>query len=399
MDKDETLQKLVSNEEKTSSKKLCEKFESNELESISNSVNPPKLKKQTELPRIHIPDSDDEDKDNNISINIPPSPVFLDDIEDLISPIKPKKSKLFGMQSSTPLREPFSRKNRTKKFQSPLIQRADENGEHDFKPLEADYNFRLTYAIATPYESHLNKKSIVEFVDYQTPGMVSTANLTKLGLNINVINMTFESASNFVFPNNKLISDIVSEFQSMRGIDSSQATNDWCLSHLKEIILKLASYERSFPHTFPPSSSLNFENVLLQLQHRYDREIIKSHKSPVLRLNQKESLNCSIIVYVAAKYGHSVLISDGWHTIEAQLDTILKSMIRKGRINVGTKLIIKTNEISKNGQIKIHGNSSRRVRWHCRLGYVAPNDEFIVALDAISPCGGRVSRIKIRILR
>lgn len=50
-------------------------------------------------------------------------------------------------------------------------------------------------------------------------------------------------------------------------------------------------------------------------------------------------------------------------------------------------------------QLKISANSTRRAKWHLRLGYYQYPYPFILSLESIKPCGGLISRLAVYVLR
>lgn len=49
--------------------------------------------------------------------------------------------------------------------------------------------------------------------------------------------------------------------------------------------------------------------------------------------------------------------------------------------------------------MKITANSTRRVKWHARLGFCRSQWPFSISLNAVSEHGGQISRTKAFILR
>lgn len=49
--------------------------------------------------------------------------------------------------------------------------------------------------------------------------------------------------------------------------------------------------------------------------------------------------------------------------------------------------------------LKIHGNSTRRAKWHTKLGYCKESWPFAVSLNSIHGSGGTIARTTAYILR
>ncbi|GBP30962.1 Breast cancer type 2 susceptibility protein homolog [Eumeta japonica] len=103
-------------------------------------------------------------------------------------------------------------------------------------------------------------------------------------------------------------------------------------------------------------------------------------------------------------------LTDGWYTIKATIDDLLKRMVSVGRIRIGTKIITQGAELvncdqgvapwedTTNVRLKIYGNSTRRVRWNTRLGFHG-NSAILVPLSSVKLGGGKVSKIKVFVAR
>lgn len=50
-------------------------------------------------------------------------------------------------------------------------------------------------------------------------------------------------------------------------------------------------------------------------------------------------------------------------------------------------------------QLKISANSTRRAKWHLKLGYYQQPYPFLLSLESIEPYGGLISRLAVFVLR
>lgn len=56
-------------------------------------------------------------------------------------------------------------------------------------------------------------------------------------------------------------------------------------------------------------------------------------------------------------------------------------------------------QIPAGARLRLFANSTRRVRWHTRLGACQPAGPFRIALDSVLAGGGRIGRMRLRIVR
>ncbi|XP_068037245.1 breast cancer type 2 susceptibility protein isoform X2 [Anomalospiza imberbis] len=215
------------------------------------------------------------------------------------------------------------------------------------------------------------------------------------------------------------------------GVDPNLITEAWVYNHYKWIVWKLAAMEVSFPHEFA-NRCLTPEMVLLQLKYRYDLEVDKSKRSAIKKIMERDdaagktlvlciskiiSLNTVVSPSSSNKNMESkkaaalIEVTDGWYGIRALLDPPLKAFLDRRRLTVGQKIIVHGAELvgPQNGctpleapdsvMLKISANSTRRVRWHTKLGFHRDPRPFPVPLSSLYSEGGAVGCIDVVIQR
>ncbi|NXQ09832.1 BRCA2 protein, partial [Peucedramus taeniatus] len=215
------------------------------------------------------------------------------------------------------------------------------------------------------------------------------------------------------------------------GVDPNLITEAWVYNHYRWIVWKLAAMEVSFPHEFA-NRCLTPEMVLLQLKYRYDLEVDKSKRSAIKKIMERDdaagktlvlciskiiSLNTVVSPSTSSKNMESkkaaalIEVTDGWYGIRALLDPPLKAFLDRRRLTVGQKIIVHGAELvgPQNGctpleapdslMLKISANSTRRVRWHTKLGFHRDPRPFPVPLSSLYSEGGAVGCIDVVIQR
>ncbi|NXO85392.1 BRCA2 protein, partial [Sitta europaea] len=215
------------------------------------------------------------------------------------------------------------------------------------------------------------------------------------------------------------------------GVDPNLITEAWVYNHYRWIVWKLAAMEVSFPHEFA-NRCLTPEMVLLQLKYRYDLEVDKSKRSAIRKIMERDdaagktlvlciskiiSLNTVVSPSSSNKNMESkkaaalIEVTDGWYGIRALLDPPLKAFLDRRRLTVGQKIIVHGAELvgPPNGctpleapdslMLKISANSTRRVRWHTKLGFHRDPRPFPLPLSSLYSEGGAVGCIDVVIQR
>ncbi|NXI31784.1 BRCA2 protein, partial [Sterrhoptilus dennistouni] len=215
------------------------------------------------------------------------------------------------------------------------------------------------------------------------------------------------------------------------GVDPNLITEAWVYNHYRWIVWKLAAMEVSFPHEFA-NRCLTPEMVLLQLKYRYDLEVDKSKRSAIKKIMERDDaagktlvlciskiISLSTVVSPSSsnknveskKAAALIEVTDGWYGIRALLDPPLKAFLDTRRLTVGQKIIVHGAELvgPQNGctpleapdslMLKISANSTRRVRWHTKLGFHRDPRPFPLPLSSLYSEGGAVGCIDVVIQR
>lgn len=235
------------------------------------------------------------------------------------------------------------------------------------------------------------------------------------------------------------------------GLNTSLLTPRYVNVHYRQIVLKLASMERTFPRM--GGTLLTAANVLRQLRGRYEREVLR-HQRPTVRkmLNRDASPALCMVLSVVAisppaagarapprapssptlhlmpnrrTQCISVEVTDGWYNVQATLDHELSSQVASGRITVGTKLVtsgavmkgaedgidplddgytssVEAGSRPPSARLLLLANSTRRARWDARLGWSrgwANTAALKVKLDTVKPGGGDVPLLDVVVHR
>ncbi|XP_065161772.1 breast cancer type 2 susceptibility protein-like [Atheta coriaria] len=211
------------------------------------------------------------------------------------------------------------------------------------------------------------------------------------------------------------LTEINNAFQVMPGIEPNLIPKGWVANHYKWIVWKLACYERRFPDGL--KDSLSVDNIMQQLKYRYDREIDRANRPAIRRIMEKDDvankrmvLCIADIIQICGKK-IELILTDGWYPIRTSIDQLLSQQIYKGKLVVGTKLMIQGAEIldcddgchpldaPDHVKLKIGYNNTRRALWHLRLGYYHIPTPFPIHIRSIQPDGGLVACAKVYIVR
>ncbi|XP_066148459.1 uncharacterized protein [Euwallacea fornicatus] len=209
------------------------------------------------------------------------------------------------------------------------------------------------------------------------------------------------------------VSEIEHSFKSLDSVDSHLVPKGWFQNHYKWIIWKLASYERAFEDKF--ERCLCVENVMQQLKYRYDLEIDNAKRPILRRIFEKDDCSQRRMILCVSKVikkvnNYELELTDGWYPIRTVIDSPLCQQIAKGKIKIGTKLMIYGAEL-KNCEgcypleatdlihLQINFNCTRRALWWCKLGSQRLSGPFMVPLDSVHLEGGKIGCIKCFIVR
>ena len=203
--------------------------------------------------------------------------------------------------------------------------------------------------------------------------------------------------------------------------------------------------ERCFPKQLA-GQYLTYSHVLMQMKRRYQKEL-RGAKRPAVRkiLNRDVSANTPTILCVSkvlrfrsklpksgdvhndneVKDEIRLELTDGWYALPAVLDDFLEMLVGKGKIQVGSKLMICNAQLLGSDEgldplddcynsskrncplfLKITANNSRLARWDAKLGFVSPKytsytggSLLIKSLHDIIPGGGTIPVIDLVICK
>ncbi|CAG5076423.1 Oidioi.mRNA.OKI2018_I69.PAR.g8457.t1.cds [Oikopleura dioica] len=188
-----------------------------------------------------------------------------------------------------------------------------------------------------------------------------------------------------------------------RSLHSKLSIN-WVENHAKLVKQKLAGYNNYLDHelrekVFTPDALVD------QLRLRADLEFIDGKRSLIVKISEHEvSPAMPAVLYISSK--EPLRLSDGWYEIKCDGDALIKQRLEK--LPIGSKILICGATLARDAQashplkniseIQITANSTKRVKWHTKLGpffkSVPPS-----TLSSISSSGGSIYKLKLKITR
>ncbi|CAH8578713.1 unnamed protein product [Heterobilharzia americana] len=240
--------------------------------------------------------------------------------------------------------------------------------------------------------------------------------------------------------------EIVNAFLSCPQIHSNLVSFGWIDNHYSQIMWKIGTIALLYSDlsTTLLSDYCIPSHVLNELHYRYDREIEGCQRSALRKIVEQDDtaarrlILCVSYLEVSEKCVKACL-TDGWYQISWNPDPMLITLIKAGKIRVGSKLVTAGAELittdplctenrSKRNcstsntsrdefrhlygddstaigvSLKLHGNSTRPASWHSRLGFSVKQPSsgsglYPVPLCTISSDGGLCSSIRVVIQR
>ncbi|KAK9829033.1 hypothetical protein WJX72_003535 [[Myrmecia] bisecta] len=204
------------------------------------------------------------------------------------------------------------------------------------------------------------------------------------------------------------------------GADPRLATSAWVANHFRLVVWKLAMYQAQRPQQLA-GRLLTAGVILDQLRYRYEREVNQGHR-PMLKkvLEQDDTASKAMVLRLVdvirpqqgmgARLADMVLLlSDGWYTVHALPDLLLKAMVDARKLLIGDKVRICGAELVAQGQadaleacrtarLKIHFNGTHRVAAATRLGWQAWRGVY-VPLPIVHREGGLMPRTLVLVQR
>ena len=190
------------------------------------------------------------------------------------------------------------------------------------------------------------------------------------------------------------------------GVAPSLVPEGWLENHWRWVVWSLACLERRTGlRTLSPAAAVD------RLRLRYHREVVGGERSVLRRLLEREEGPGVPMVLCVAEVGqHSLLLTDGWYSLPCPLSpgSPLLRLVQQARVQEGTKLLTQGAELQGPEQgchplqaegkysLRLQVNSTRRVRWHQRLGRSAP---LTVGLAGLLEGGGGAPLLRCRVAR
>ncbi|KPP59928.1 breast cancer type 2 susceptibility protein-like, partial [Scleropages formosus] len=222
------------------------------------------------------------------------------------------------------------------------------------------------------------------------------------------------------------------------GVDPKLISESWVYNHYRWVVWKQASMEKSFPEQLG-SRCLTPEQVLLQLKYRYDVEVDQSRRSALRKIMERDDTPAKTLVLCVCGIASNdstlnlpaqsenktikdvdtknylptgvIWVTDGWYAIRALLDAPLTTMVRKGRLAAGMKIVTHGAELVGSQDactpleapstlmLKVMANSTRPARWDAKLGFHCDPRPFRLPLSSLYSNGGLVGCVDIVVLR
>ncbi|XP_018620247.2 breast cancer type 2 susceptibility protein isoform X1 [Scleropages formosus] len=222
------------------------------------------------------------------------------------------------------------------------------------------------------------------------------------------------------------------------GVDPKLISESWVYNHYRWVVWKQASMEKSFPEQLG-SRCLTPEQVLLQLKYRYDVEVDQSRRSALRKIMERDDTPAKTLVLCVCGIASNdstlnlpaqsenktikdvdtknylptgvIWVTDGWYAIRALLDAPLTTMVRKGRLAAGVKIVTHGAELVGSQDactpleapstlmLKVMANSTRPARWDAKLGFHCDPRPFRLPLSSLYSNGGLVGCVDIVVLR
>ncbi|XP_043548640.1 breast cancer type 2 susceptibility protein [Chiloscyllium plagiosum] len=231
------------------------------------------------------------------------------------------------------------------------------------------------------------------------------------------------------------------------GVDPRLINEAWAYNHYKWLVWKFAAMEIAFPKEFG-GRCLTPEAILLQLKYRYDVEIDQCYRSALKKIMERDDVAAKTLVVCISKiismgtkssqnnpdlddatkqsktvtdkciieakkvvHFGVVEVTDGWYGIKALLDLPLTSLLQKGRLVVGQKIIVHGAELigspdactpleaPESLMIRISANGTRSARWYAKLGFHRDPRPFPLPISSLFNEGGMVGCVDVIVVR
>ncbi|CAG7875192.1 unnamed protein product [Brassica rapa] len=327
------------------------------------------------------------------------------------------QKKRLGKTVSVP---PFKRP-RTSSFKTPLMKN-DQHPSNGFSVVSCDTQYSKR-VLSTRTEERSPRIYIKDYF-----GMRPRAT-TKMAVPEHVRRIKSSNADKYAFGDVSSSSVVGAEtFHQMlaeSGASLQCASREWVTNHYRWIVWKLACYETYYPAKCR-GNFLTITNVLQELRYRYEREVNHGHCSAIMRILSGDAPASSMMVLCISAInpetrethgsdsGNNVKIelTDGWYSINAALDVMLRKQLNAGKLFIGQKLRILgaglsgwstptsplEAAISNTIYLLLHINGTYRAHWADRLGF-CKEVGVPLALNCIKCNGGPVPKMLAGITR
>ncbi|KAJ1734144.1 hypothetical protein LPJ61_001219, partial [Coemansia biformis] len=190
-----------------------------------------------------------------------------------------------------------------------------------------------------------------------------------------------------------------------RGCVPDAVDAAWVQNHFRWVVWSSASLARRLPARWHEFWSA--ERVLGLLRHRYEREYELGERSALRRVLEADAAPQRLIVLCVASIAGSgadtrVEVTDGWYSIQAQVDAVLAQAIGRGRLRAGDKIacaglsargiadgVEPLSAESRGATLLLSANCVRRACWDAKLGFQRRR-AMVMALSAVHRQGGVV---------
>lgn len=227
--------------------------------------------------------------------------------------------------------------------------------------------------------------------------------------------------------------DFVVALCELRPGKTMGITERWVENHQRWIIWKLAATERRFAAYL--CHSLTFSSVVRQLNLRYEKETLEGLRSPIRKMVNRDVSPASMMILCVATIirldpkssdlaqSYRLELTDGWYSIRTEIDGALSSLVGRGQISTGTKLVVSNATLvgfqdgtdhldeafdvmdpDRSPQLSIRANGCRIARWNAKLGFVSPlrcqNRAGLLSVKKISDVlvdGGPIPQIEVSV--
>ncbi|XP_018495367.1 uncharacterized protein LOC100908513 [Galendromus occidentalis] len=198
------------------------------------------------------------------------------------------------------------------------------------------------------------------------------------------------------------LDDVKRSFRREIEVQSSNF-DSWFANHFEMVVWKLASYSSRVKEL---AGCLIFENVLDQLEHRWNVEL-NGQRSPLRMIVERDApAEATLVLLVKDVQSKYLIVSDGWYSVPCDVDGPLQSLMTKGLLRIGQKLCVCGAQLrgAPNGvdplqledaRLSIRYNSTRRARWYAKMGYLKKS--LLVPLFSVVLDGGCLPAVRVKI--